>query len=157
MSRHALDMVNLAQRYCQLIDASSAEHDTWLNEVADLLPRLHAAVNSLDQHPYGGEAILSPDLDARFELYSHLLELLGERDAYWLEFDQVGDSHAMTGSLADDLTDIYCELKHGLRTAEKHPDQAAERWVVGFECHWGRHLADAERHLSTLKSRGQID
>jgi hypothetical protein len=157
MSRHALEMVNLAHRYCQLIDASSAEYDNWLTEVAELLPRLHAAVNSLDGHRYAGEDILTPDLDARIELYSHLLELLGERDAYWLEFDQDGDSGAMTGSLADDLTDIYCELKHGLRSVDEHPEQAAERWVVGFECHWGRHLVDAERHLSALKSRGQLD
>jgi hypothetical protein len=126
MSRHALEMVNLAHRYCQLIDASSAEYDNWLTEVAELLPRLHAAVNSLDGHRYAGEDILTPDLDARFELYSHLLELLGERDAYWLEFDQVGDSGAMTGSLADDLTELSVRFSQDERLSQLTADELRE-------------------------------
>ncbi|MCG6861681.1 MAG: DUF5063 domain-containing protein [Chromatiaceae bacterium] len=157
MSRNAPKMISLARRYCELIEASNGEDVSWLKDVADLLPRLHAAVNSFNGRAYDGAFALAPDLDARFELYSHLVDLLGDRDSYWLEFDRADDSHAMTGSLADDLTDIYCELKHGLRTVDQDPEQSLRAWWEGFARHWGQHLADAERHLSALTSQGRLE
>jgi hypothetical protein len=111
---------------------------------------------SLDALDLGEGAYLTPDLDARFELFSHLRDLLGERDGYWLEFDRVGDSAHMTGSLADDLTDIYCELKHGLRLVDSQPQRALKGWRDGFEDHWGRHLFDAQRHLSALAAQHRL-
>jgi hypothetical protein len=156
MSSQAPEIINLAQRYCELIEASCAEYASWLQEVADLLPRLRAAVNSLDGHRCDGDLTLFPDLDARFELYTHLVELLGDRDSYRLEFDRVGGSLTKTGSLADDLTDIYCELKHGLSTVEEDPDKSVRAFLEGFSLHWGQHLTDAERHLSELASQGRL-
>jgi len=150
-------MIEVARQYCELIESSGAGQGTWLRAVADLLPRLHAAVTSFDGHPFLGDEELTPDLDARFELYGHLRDLLGERDAYWLEFDLLGDTHSMTGSLADDLTDIYCELKHGLRLVAEQPEQAVYSWTAGYERHWARHLCDAQRHLSVLASDGRLD
>ena len=150
-------MIEVAQCYCELIESSGAGDGNWLRDVADLLPRLHAAVSSVDGRPYLGDTGLTPDLDARFELFGHLRDLLGERDAYWLEFDRVGDTHSMTGSLADDLTDIYCELKHGLRLVAEQPKEAVESWLTGYDRHWGRHLSDAQRHLSVLAAEGRLD
>ena len=97
-------------------------------------------------------------MDARFELFSHLHELLGERDAYWMEFDAATDGQQMSGSLADDLTDIYCELKHGLGVAEMSSDPvpALRGWRSGYRVHWGKHLVDAERHLYELAARNQL-
>jgi len=157
MSRVFLEMIDLARRYCELIETSGADAGKWLVRIADLLPRLHAAITSLDGRSPCVEVGLNPDLDARFELYTHLRELLGERDAYWLEFDRVGDPQVMTGSLADDLTDIYCELKHGLRLVDEQPERAVEDWLSGYEHHWGRHLLDAQRHLSALASAGCLN
>jgi hypothetical protein len=151
-------MVDLAQRYCLLIESSGPRRPGWLREVAELLPLLHAAIATLvAAGTFSRQSVeLTPDLDARFELFSHLRGLLGDRDGYWLEFDRVDDCHAMTGSLADDLTDIYCELKHGLRSADEDPDRAIRGWLNGYECHWGRHLVDAERHLALLESQHRL-
>jgi hypothetical protein len=124
--------------------------------VAELLPKLHAVMTSLGAQFSGKDTTLSPDLDARFELFSHLRELLGERDPYWLEFDHIDEDQGMTGSLADDLTDIYCELKHGLRSCAVQPERAVQGWLKGYECHWGKHLLDAQRHLLALGSQGQL-
>ncbi|HSQ08366.1 MAG TPA: DUF5063 domain-containing protein [Chromatiaceae bacterium] len=150
------DIAELANRYCRLIEASGMGATPWLGEVADLLPRLHAAVLSLEGAEGVDEEPLTPDLDARFELYSHLKGLLGERDGYWLEFDRMGEHRAMTGSLADDLTDIYCELKHGLRVEDLHPQLARRCWYLGFANHWGQHLIDAERHMAALEAQGRL-
>lgn len=156
MGRDVSEMIELARRYCALIESSGRGDDAWLRGVAALLPRLQAAVSCLNGRVYHREVMLAADLDARFELYTHLRDLLGERDGYWLEFDRVDDSHAMTGSLADDLTDIYCELKHGLRLVEQAPELAVQGWVDGYEAHWGQHLVDAQRHLSNLAARGLV-
>ncbi len=157
MSPKAPEMISLAQRYCELIEASSVEKASWLKDVAELLPRLHAAITSVNGHASEGDVTLLPDLDARFELYTHLVEILGDRDSYWLEFDRADDSLAMTGSLADDLTDIYCELKHGLRSLDEDPEHSLHAWLEGFVAHWGQHLTDAERHLSALASAGRLE
>ena len=141
----------LAQQYCAIIDGVSDDRSQWLQEVADLLPRLHAAIASVDSD-YGYVDHLDPvDLDARFELFTRLRRVLGERDSYWLEFDRASEgTGSMTGSLADDLTDIYCELKQGLRLFELDPECASAAWLNGYEQHWGQHLTDAERHLAAL-------
>jgi hypothetical protein len=157
MSLNVPEMVSLAQCYCALIEASGTENTSWLKEVAMLLPRLRAAMDSLDGRIYAGNMTLMPDLDTRFELYTHLVGLLGDRDSYWLEFDSREDLHAMTGSLADDLTDIYCELKHGLRTLAEDPEHSLQSWREGFARHWGQHLTDAERHLSALALQGRLE
>jgi hypothetical protein len=62
----------------------------------------------------------------------------------------------MTGSLADDLTDIYCELKHGLRAFPAKPARTLETWFLGYDCHWGQHLVDAQRHLATLAAADRL-
>jgi hypothetical protein len=156
MPEGVVDISELANRYCRLIDAAGAGVTPWLREIADLLPRLHASVLSLGGVGGTDAEPLVPDLDARFELFTHLRDLLGERDGYWLEFDRMGEHRVMTGSLADDLTDIYCELKHSLRRQDLHPELAERLWCQGFAAHWGQHLIDAERHLAALDAQGRL-
>lgn len=151
------ELLRLARRYCELIETSGPENPSWLRLVAVLLPRLHAAMTSM--HPNFGEAHDPPvDLDARFELFSHLRALLADRDGYFLEFDRAQEgADAMTGSLADDLTDIYCELKAGLRAYDTDPASAWSAWSLGYACHWSQHLVDAERHLAVLAAANRLD
>ena len=152
------EVLTIARRYCELIDASGSDRPGWLREVANLLPRLHAAMTSVHYKVPDGSHDHPVNLDARFELYSHLRKLLADRDGYFLEFDRCQDgAEDMTGSLADDLTDIYCELKHGLRAFESNPGPALETWVLGYEWHWSQHLADASRHLANLDAARRLD
>ncbi|MBL3589192.1 MAG: DUF5063 domain-containing protein [gamma proteobacterium endosymbiont of Lamellibrachia anaximandri] len=157
MSPHQQNITDVARNFCELVDRLQDGDEKWLQEVASLLPRLHAAVSSIEQPDEDDGHYVFADLDARFELYSYLRQLLGERDGYWMEFDVAEDGQSMSGSLADDLTDIYCELKHGLKVMEGEPDQAIEGWRKGYHLHWGQHLVDAERHLYELKARNQLN
>jgi len=154
------DFVETARVYCDLIDHLDGGDTVWLEQLAKLLPRLHAAVAELDQPKADlGHYSLEQDLDDRFELYSRLHVLLGERDPYWLEFDLSSDGQAMTGSLADDLTDIFCELKVGLDMLESNPEKthrALNRFCSSYKAHWGQHLMDAQRHLYELDARNQL-
>jgi hypothetical protein len=153
------EMTEIARDYCALVEKAGLGNGAWVRDLADLLPRLHAAIKRLEAPGVGGEHTLVADLDARFELFSHLRELLGENDGYWLEFDVSSEEQNMSGSLADDLTDIYCELKHGLRLLDETPggpSKALEGWRRGFKMHWGQHLVDAERHLYALDAKGRL-
>jgi hypothetical protein len=151
------DMVGVAERYCELIERPADDSDEWLESLYKLMPRLHSAVTSLNAHDSGELQIPGVDLDERFELYSRLRKRLGERDSYWLEFDAAPEEMHMSGSLADDLTDIYFDLQHGLELlGEAWPHRAAEDWQSSYRLHWGQHLVDAERHLYALKVRNQL-
>ena len=150
-------LLNTARRYCALINASGPDVAAWLGEIAVLLPHLHAAMTSVHRTVLHAQHDHPVDLDARFELFSHLRALLADRDGYFLEFDRAHDgADAMTGSLADDLTDIYCELKHGLDAFDANPERALETWFLGYEAHWGQHLVDAQRHLANLAAANRM-
>lgn len=156
MTPQTVQMVEVATAYCHLIEkaAETRPPQGWLHEVAVLLPRINAAVTSLEEG-LQPEMRETPDIDARFDLFARLHELLGEIDAYWLEFDVSGDEACKSGSLADDLTDIYCELKSGLDLLGETREgtgarQAAASWRTGYRRHWARHLLDAQRHLMDL-------
>ncbi|MDX1593263.1 MAG: DUF5063 domain-containing protein [Gammaproteobacteria bacterium] len=170
------EMVGLARDFCHLIERVGERREPgWLKEVFGLLPRLHVAVVSLTDP--GGKGPEEPDpenwpgdehdhleaLDDRFELYTRLRSELGEHDGYWLEFDPVGDAHDdMSGSLADDLADIYYDVKRGLALFDEaddadHSDDAVHFWKRSYRLHWGQHLVDAERHLFSLKARNRLD
>ncbi|HED18900.1 MAG TPA: DUF5063 domain-containing protein [Gammaproteobacteria bacterium] len=154
------ELVETACNFCGLIDGIPGGC-SWLEQLSRILPRLHAEVVVLPDP--GGSAFLpeQSDFDDRFDLFSELRTRLGERDMYWLEYDNPddvvsGDEHR-TGSLADDLTDIYFELKRGLELLEAAgPDEVAHLWEMGFREHWGQHLVDAERHLYALKVNDQL-
>ncbi len=153
-------MVEAARVYCDLIDHVDGSNSAWLEQMARVLPRLHAAIAELDQSACtSGACSLSQDLDDRFELFSRLRGLLGERDSYWMEFDVSADGQYMSGSLADDLTDIFCDLKSGLDMIEGHPEEAnkaLDAWRSSYKAHWGQHLMDAQRHLYALDARNQL-
>jgi hypothetical protein len=153
-------IVDVAREFCEMIElAGQADDAFWLKGMAQLMPRLHAEFASLEGEMVDGSQPPSPDLEARFELYSRLKALLGEHDEYWMEFDVAHDGQSKSGSLADDFTDIYCELKQGLDQLQRRPSQSDEvicHWEHGYRLDWGQHVVDAERHLYALRSRNQL-
>ena len=158
MTENFRSMVEIAEEYCLVIESSGGDSQDWLARVFSLLPRLHAAI--VAQMKHNGQTVtpLDANLENRFELFTALHRLLGERDAYWMEFDLLQDEEHKSGSLADDLTDIYCELKFGLNQLEREQDsdQILGNWRLGYQVHWGRHLVDAERHLYELSTKNQL-
>jgi hypothetical protein len=147
------EVINTAREYCALIDHAEPADPSWIERLFRLLPRLHAAITGLK--PARGNTLLPVhiDIDERFELFSRLRQGLGERDGYWMEYDNgnaISPLH-MSGSLADDLTDIYFDLKPGLELLPQVRHERVLRfWQRSYELHWGQHLVDAERHLYAL-------
>lgn len=152
------ELIVLARRYCALIESLELGDRGPLAELNEVLPRLHAAMTRIvvvgEEQP--GDLVV--DLDQRFELFSRLHRLLGDLDPYWMEYDVTPDRQEMSGSLADDLTDIYYELKFGLDRldGQQDTDRTLGRWRLGFCRDWGQHVVDAERHLYSLSVRDQL-
>lgn len=142
--------------YCSLIESAQEANGQWLEQLEELLPHLHVAIAVLDGFDDYVDLADVVDLDDRFELYVELHQLLGKQDGYWMAFDVAQDGQSMTGSLADDLTDIYCELKRGLALLEHEPKRAFSGLRTSYAVHWGRHLVDAERHLIKIR-QGRLE
>ncbi len=155
MNRHLSEIEAAAALFCELIESIDQADQSWLRQISAVLPRLHVAVAALGVAPESVELSSDIDLDVRFELYSNLRRLIGVRDSYWMEFDLMEEESA-SGSLADDLTDIYYELKRNLAHIERDASKAVNDLRSGFKFHWGQHLVDAERHLYVLGSRNQL-
>ncbi len=150
------EITDVARDFCELVDRADEEDSSWLHQMAALLPRLHIAAEALGRSEHVVSHLITPDLDDCFGLFLRLRELLGPRDAYWMVFDVADDGHGMSGSLADDLADIYSELKYGLHIMDAEPVQVLDLWRSGYRMHWGQHLVDAVRHLYELGARGQL-
>ncbi|HID44135.1 MAG TPA: DUF5063 domain-containing protein [Chromatiaceae bacterium] len=148
----------VAREYCDVIEAVGEQEEGWLKRVVKILPQLHAAISAVLELEKSGGNPVEANLEMRFSLFSKLHQLLGEKDAYWMEYD-LGHEECRSGSLADDLTDIYCELKQGLQMLENggaDPVTVLLNWREGYKIHWGKHLLDAERHLYELSSKGNL-
>lgn len=68
-------------------------------------------------------------------------------------FDPTKDREAIYGSLADDIADIYRDLKEGLvlhHSGLASPNDILWDWRLGFYSHWGKHSMDALRTIHFL-------
>ena len=145
---------NVAREFCLIIEnVELYKNKTWLSDIARILSELQTVMESLDDSEIEYSYFALPDLEARFEMYCSLKDQLGDFDAYFLEYDWAGSEEEMTGSLASDIVDIYFELKRGLDlfdTGIEYWDSARTMWQTGYLLIWGRHLANAQKHLSSL-------
>lgn len=147
-----------AQAFVELIEGrgrtSPAE---WLAQVHMRLPELYAAALALGEvEPATSEA--NPRAMSQEEwasVYADICGVLGKWNYYWLVFDPYIDSdrEAVCGSVADDLADIYRDLRDGLENVKSvgkvRPNNVFWEWRSDFRSHWAAHATGALRALST--------
>jgi hypothetical protein len=116
----------VATEFCDVVDsASEVGKVELLSRIYKLLPRLiqegiALPSLSLSESDTRKEIRKTRMNDAEWgQLYEFLKEKLGDWNLYWQVFDPTTDSEAIRGSLADDIADIYRDLKDGLGG---HPD-----------------------------------
>jgi uncharacterized protein DUF5063 len=85
---------------------------------------------------------------------------LGDRGDHWTTLATHGDGAAEPPylPLADDLADIWLDLKRGLLALEggAPASDVTWEWRFGFYTHWGRHATEALRavHARLADDRG---
>lgn len=150
-------MASAAREYCDLIENMDVtDCRACLATMSRLLPRVGHAAEQLDPEPSATVHTVSPDYDARFGLFSRIKSALGSLDSYRLEYDHPDNQQDLSGSLADDFTDIYFDLRYGLGLLESEPMRpqlATASWHTSFRLHWQEHLTAARGQLDDLLKR----
>ncbi len=149
-------LIAAIRAFCLMVDyLESYQPLVWLREMYHLLPQIEAGMNRLDLE-VGYSFFVLPDLDWRFRMFCRLKAFLGEWDEYALAGDCSDDPADFTGSLADDFTDLYFELRRGLDLCDaeaEDPLPALTLWRTGYVLHWNRHLCEARQRLDELYRR----
>lgn len=153
-----------AERYCALFESEPADADRWAEAVLSALAQVYAAAHRLPDFGLSDDAPDIPDsLDVTHEewrsLFGFVQRVLGPQEAYWAYFDpsepRESDEKPIFHSLADDLADIYRDIKPGLRAWATGDDKYLETIVFdwktpNFGCHWGVHAVSAMRALHPI-------
>jgi Domain of unknown function (DUF5063) len=161
----------VARRFCEIVDAASDVGKTdLLLQVYRALPDLISGAMALpDVEPSDADAIemerkraiiaRAQMSDAEWQqLYSLLKSKLDDSNLYYSLFDPTKDKQANPASLADDIADIYRELRESLILNDARstpPEDSIFEWRLGFYSHWGKHAMDAFTAIHCLLEESQ--
>jgi hypothetical protein len=136
------------REYVQLIESSdSVPVLTFLARAADILARIYSATWKIEPAQPNEETTSA----RRPSPMKRLASQLGSSDLYFSVFNARVQDEPVTGSLADDLADIYLELAGALDDfdAGRH-DDAVWGWRFVLRGHAGDHLVRALPALHAL-------
>jgi len=154
-AREVIEFVERARAYCAFVESAgvfgSVER---LRKAAVLLAELYAAGLQLpDVEPV--------DIDEKESKVEHPRLDLGEAETYWEIFDPYELSEPVAGSLADDLGDVYVDVRRGLALYDTNTGDgrvnAIWDWRFNLHVHWGDHAVDALRALQRAIYRASND
>ena len=165
MSLQCRRMAMVAAEYCTFIDGFNGkdygtdQRVNWLMRLEKLLPRLHVAMIALEQSVGNVNNYQFHNDDQRCELFLRLnTTLQSDRnlwDAYEENRTRRQSRQELCERMADNLTDMYFDLKQGLKLVDANPVYAASEWQRSFYAHWGKHLLDAECWLHAVDAGGE--
>jgi len=155
-TEQASNFARKAKAYCSLIDqAPLLPREKALRRLsqalADLLPLALRLPDLSDEGTPDIESNCEPALESVQEWVS----VLGV-DHYWALFDPFTNPEGSLtfNSLADDLSDVYSDLKRGLVLFDSGLVHAAcWEWRSSFTSHWGESLIEVERALLLASRR----
>jgi hypothetical protein len=141
------DFLISASQYCSMIENFESCNEN--NKIRNLL------ISLLDMY---AKAFGIPEVEPQDDKVSTLdisvpKVNFGQFDYYWEVFDPYHLEEPVSGSLTDDIVDIYKDVKEGLLLYERNEQvEAVWLWRFKFETHWGSHAVDAIRALHSAKN-----
>ena len=134
-----------ARAYCRFVEsASELQLAERLHAARERLLKLYLAAVPLPYaEPDDTKASPSPDVPTAWPGFEG-------HDVYWEVFDPYDHEHTdpVAGSLADDVLDVYRDIRPGLTLWDASQKQnAIWEWRFNFDTHWGDHAVDALRAL----------
>ncbi len=158
-----------AEKYCALFETKPDDANVWAEQITSAIAHLYAFGHDLPDLHLPEDALDVPDSmgvndDEWKAIYRFVGEMLGSHRGYWAYFDPSepldANQDISFGDLADDLADIYRDIKPGLRAWASANDVYLPSIVFDwkfplFGSHWGVHAVSALRALHPLAySRG---
>ncbi len=141
--------VAVARRYCEWAEGNLENSVEELQRARLLLTELHLAAIKLPDIGVGEQVEVD---EVSSEAWQIMFQRFGNLpvNGYWDVFDPLkeDEKEAVYNSLADDLADIYRDVKDGLNLFDAgHIIEAVWEWRFSFRTHWGQHLSGAQRAL----------
>jgi hypothetical protein len=138
-----------ARRYCSWAEGSLGDSLEEIQRARLLLTELHLAAVKLPDIGVGEEV---EGNEVSSDAWQAMFQKLGSLpvNGYWDVFDPLkeDEKEPVFNSLADDLADIYRDIKDGLSLFDAgHIVEAVWEWRFSFRTHWGQHLTGAHRAL----------
>lgn len=131
----------VANDFCEYIEKHKLYND--LNKFRDLHKRLLIIYQAACSLVY-----VNSDSNPKYEAITLPIIKVKKYNCYWELFDPYHPDKPLTGSLSDDLANIYTELKTGVQLfKDNEVNEALWHWKFGFDSHWGFHTVDALRAL----------
>jgi hypothetical protein len=166
------EFAQIVESYCALVDGHvKSNQDEFLRAVHWSLSKLYVGALALPTlEPADAEEARQPVTELETKetpaltvthdewaaLFASLTTFIGERGWYaevYEPYASPAKEDLVTTHLADDLTDIYRDLRDGLTEWRRGQlDAAIWNWRLSFTAHWGSHAIDALRALHTLAS-----
>lgn len=143
----------IVRHYCSWVESSFTDPRQEMLTVRKLLVELHLGVLDLPDLGCGGTLKDVPTFNQENSTYQRFQNM--PIDGYWDVFDPLNeeDTESVFNSLADDLADIYRDLKRGLLLYNQgHIVEAIWEWRCNFDIHWGTHLVSAQRAIHSYFS-----
>ena len=115
--------VNAARQYCSVLESAPSAPENWLEDILQALSSLYANAHILPEYEleddlYNEDAynVTTNEIQT---LMGKIMDTLKEQNWYWAYFDpsepKDKKEELVMGNIADDLTDIYCDIKPGLK------------------------------------------
>lgn len=151
--------VSVVREYCSWAESKPKAEDEEAKAAIRLLANLYSNVLNLPKNGPGR------DIDGKRisdEEWKNMFKRFGALPFnYYSEFfspAKVAEEKPVTGDLADDLADIYRDLKEGLELYEGgHVAEALWEWSKSFNTHWGRHASSALHALHAYAADEDIE
>ncbi len=141
------DFVEVARTYCTWAEGPPASPEQEARVALGLLVRLYGLALELPE--------LSGDQEAKCIDHSEWQKMFRRFDVLPFNYYNrvfnplpVSSEAPGVGDLADDLADIWRDLRPGLKLLDEgHVDAAVWAWRNSFSMHWGRHATGAIQAL----------
>jgi hypothetical protein len=144
-----------AKNFIETVDSlSKFERDIFLASVSCCLADLYSSALYLPAVEPETEAVdETPFPTAQWaKLFQSIKEKIGPLDVYWTVFDSTEKEAPVQGSLAQDISEIYYDLRQDFQLEEKTIPPADFLWSLreSFREHWGRHAIEALKAIQAL-------
>ena len=151
------EFVDIARRYCAWAEAAAGNPQQEMYQAREFLAELHLAVVRLPDADFDDSerkvAVTYDEWKKVLERFSNLPVV-----EYWDVFDPLDEKEPLWNSLANDLADIYQDIKTDLLFFDAgHVDEAVWQWQFHFLIHWGQHLTGAQRAIHSYFDKHQLD
>jgi hypothetical protein len=157
-SQHVLELLRLGHEYCLFIEKSDDQSlNELINFIHKILPMLYLKGLFLpniqvDTEDSGERFVTEEEWE---KVFNNLRNVLKEKDQFWTIDPEIsGGNEPVKLSLAENMTDIYQDLKDFIMQYQKNSRQAKE--IAVHECkswffdRWGKRISETNHYLHHL-------